>query len=336
MVVLDARSDGAVVLAHFGGHELLELVPGTSSLEPIGGGRGELDFEAERGEWTWRFGVGAQATFDGRGLLITILIGNNLAVELASRFGESIALRLGVAPGWKEVIVTLALTPFLFLFAELVPKDLFRRRPHALTPLYAPFLALSKLVYLPLALPLRGLSRAVERRLRLSAEELEAARGRLAFLSFLAEGAAAGAVTKDVERMVHNAFALAETPVTHALVAWPRVLTVRADRPEAELREAILHAPYSRLPVVEDGPDGPVVRRYVLQLDVLGAEPGVGVLELARPLPELGPDVPIDRALGTLRKSGQRVALVGTAEAPLGLVTLKDLVEEISGELDRW
>jgi CBS domain containing-hemolysin-like protein len=46
--------------------------------------------------------------------------------------------------------------------------------------------------------------------------------------------------------------------------------------------------------------------------------------------------MPLDRALARLRQTGQRAALVGSAEAPLGLVTLKDLVEEISGELHRW
>jgi len=37
-----------------------------------------------------------------------------------------------------------------------------------------------------------------------------------------------------------------------------------------------------------------------------------------------------------MRANGQRAALVGPPARPLGLVTLKDIVEEISGELARW
>ena len=42
------------------------------------------------------------------------------------------------------------------------------------------------------------------------------------------------------------------------------------------------------------------------------------------------------RALAQLRASGQRAALVGAPARPLGLVTIKDILEEISGELARW
>ncbi len=78
------------------------------------------------------------------------------------------------------------------------------------------------------------------------------------------------------------------------------------------------------------------VRGYVHQLDVLGEGDARPVATHLRPLPALPPDLPLDRALVVLRAGGQRMALVGRPGAPLGVVTLKDLVEEISGELARW
>jgi CBS domain containing-hemolysin-like protein len=50
----------------------------------------------------------------------------------------------------------------------------------------------------------------------------------------------------------------------------------------------------------------------------------------------LAPGTPVDRALTELRIRGQRAAVVGTPQAPRGLVTLKDLLEEISGDLGTW
>jgi CBS domain containing-hemolysin-like protein len=77
-------------------------------------------------------------------------------------------------------------------------------------------------------------------------------------------------------------------------------------------------------------------RGYVHQLEALAAGEDVPLERLMRPLMALDPATPLDRALALLRQAGQRTALVGTAASPAGLVTLKDLVEEISGELERW
>ncbi|MBK8179385.1 MAG: DUF21 domain-containing protein [Planctomycetes bacterium] len=69
---------------------------------------------------------------DESALLATILIGTNLAMESLSRLSGILVGRLGVPEAWREVALTVLLTPLVFFFAELLPKDLFRRRPHAL------------------------------------------------------------------------------------------------------------------------------------------------------------------------------------------------------------
>jgi CBS domain containing-hemolysin-like protein len=110
------------------------------------------------------------------------------------------------------------------------------------------------------------------------------------------------------------------------------VETLDLSRPEEELRFASTRSRYSRMPAVRDG----VVQGYVHQLDVLRAGPDVPVVDSMRPLPVFEPELPVDRALKRLRTTGQRAALVGKPEAPRGLVTLKDLVETISGDLAGW
>jgi CBS domain containing-hemolysin-like protein len=44
----------------------------------------------------------------------------------------------------------------------------------------------------------------------------------------------------------------------------------------------------------------------------------------------------VDKALARLRAAGARIALVGDPAGPTGIVTLKDLLEEISGPLAKW
>lgn len=265
-------------------------------------------------------------------LLVTILAGNNLMVELGSRLGEHLARGAGVPPAATEVAVTAALTPLWFLLAELLPKDLFRRRPHALAGLYAPFLYASSLVFLPLALPLSALVAGLERLLGVRGAARDPAAGRGAFDQILYEGREAGAIPPEAGRLLENVLGLARTEVRGVMVPWERVETVGAPADDSAVRAAVEASAFSRLPWQEPGG---AVRGYVLQLEVLGA-PERPVRELLRPLPELPPATPIDRALRLMRTHGVRAALVGTAQEPLGLVTLKDLVEEISGELSRW
>ena len=109
-----------------------------------------------------------------------------------------------------------------------------------------------------------------------------------------------------------------------------QVVHLERGRPEHELRERVRDARYSRLPVVDASGR---VEGYVHQIDCLLAEPGESVLGVVHSLSALPASTPVDRALLTLRGSGRRLAVVGSPEAPLGIVSLKDLVEEISGDL---
>jgi CBS domain containing-hemolysin-like protein len=117
------------------------------------------------------------------------------------------------------------------------------------------------------------------------------------------------------------------------MVAWSEVVRIAAGGAAAERYAVVAGSAHTRIPVVAEGG---AVLGYVHQLDVLGdGDPGA-VLEHLRPITAIPPDLPVDRALGRLRAAGQRLAVVGTREAPVGIVTLKDLLEEISGDLARW
>ncbi|MCB9915733.1 MAG: CBS domain-containing protein [Planctomycetes bacterium] len=134
------------------------------------------------------------------------------------------------------------------------------------------------------------------------------------------------------ELLAHNALGLRHLPVTRAMVPWRKVQSLDSARPEEALRKAVAASGYTRLPVLAGG----VVQGYVHQLDVLAAGIDKPVLASVEPILFVPPETSVDRALSRLRHRGRRMAVVGSAEAPLGLVTLKDLLEEISGDLGVW
>lgn len=265
-------------------------------------------------------------------VLITILIGNNLALELMTLSLDHAFEHNEVVEWKRDGILAFVLTPVVFLFGELLPKDLYRRRPHALMRLSAPILTVFRVLFLPLELLVRTLTWALEKMLGFAPEEIVRRPARLELLSVLAEGRAAGALEPHAEELARNALRLRTLPVTRAMIPWEEVACVES-RDEGQAQRDLIEATnFTRLPVTEKGE----VLGYVHQLGVLQAGEGTPVMEHLRPLQFLEPGLSVERALTQLRVSGLRLAAVGTATEPLGLVTLKDLVEEISGDLGGW
>jgi CBS domain containing-hemolysin-like protein len=293
--------------------------------------RVRVDLEARQRAWRSRLARGLLR--DATTLLIVLLLGNMLLVELATWTAEDAALHLGL-PDWAvELTLALFLTPLFFFFGDLLPKELARRRPHQYLVNCAPLLALVRLLLWPLERLLRLLTWCVTRVLAVPVREISTHRDREALLKLLSEGRLSGALPPQAETLAQNVLKLRSTPVARAMVPWDRVQRLDSASSNAELYGAVASSPFTRLPVV--GPGGQV-EGYVHQLDVLGEGPLEPVLRARLALIELDPVLPVDRALSRLRTRGQRIAVVGSLSAPLGLVTLKDLVEEISGDLAAW
>ncbi|MFO1009366.1 MAG: CNNM domain-containing protein [Planctomycetota bacterium] len=270
---------------------------------------------------------------DDVALLVVLLIGNTLAVELLTFQSEHLAELLHLPETVAELALPLVLTPIVFLFGEALPKELFRRRPHAFLTPVTPFLYLARIVFWPLERLLGSIARGAARLLGLKAELVAVVSGRETVRRLLRESALAGELPPQAEQIAQNVLKLRTIRVERAMVPWSRVGALDARKSQAELYTNVARSPYTRLPV--HGPKGELLG-YVHQLDVLGAGPGVQVLDHLRPLVELPPHTPVDQALARLRAAGQRLAIVGTRERPEGLLTLKDLVEEISGDLAGW
>jgi CBS domain containing-hemolysin-like protein len=264
-------------------------------------------------------------------LLITLLVGNNVVQQLSTVLGMDVAAQIGLAPEWREVALAVVLTPIALVACEIFPKDLFLRRPHAAVGAVAPLVAATRIALTPLTLPLVLLETLSARLLGLAEGELVRVQGREAVIDLLRERHVE--VEPHVEKMARNVLELRRLHVDRVMVPWRKVEVVRDDLAPAAGRQQVAQSPFSRLPVVDAGG---AVRGYVHQLEVLGAPDERPLLEQLRPLIAIAPDTPLDRALVRLRATAQRAALVGTPKRPLGLVTLKDLVEEISGELARW
>ena len=130
------------------------------------------------------------------------------------------------------------------------------------------------------------------------------------------------------------ALALRQRTVGSEMIAWPHVITLPLDAPPRE-RDAILRRrDFTRFPVVDKG--GNVVGILSLIDAALRRESTTESL-MTEPV-FLSPDMAVRDALRTMRTHRHTMVIVRESETrrPLGIITLKDLVEPLTGELAAW
>jgi putative hemolysin len=259
--------------------------------------------------------------------MMTTLIGTNLMVYAAS------ALATGLFSGLRnpELIATLVMTPVIFVFSEMIPKDVFHRRADSfMYYLAGPIDALRLLVW-PLTTVLRGLVWLVTG--GKSAEQSGAAFSRAALAEWIAEGRREGVLTDYQQALSANVMGLMQKEVSSAMIPIGEAAVLSAGLAGGDLRDAVRQARHSRLPVVT-GPEMSIVG-VLHTLDYILAEkssPPLG--ELVRPAIEVGHHDGITAVLVALQRArGQMAVVVDDGGRPAGIVTVKDLVEEIVGEL---
>jgi CBS domain containing-hemolysin-like protein len=292
--------------------------------------RVRLEAEAHAGRGAAR--MLARLLRNDAGLLIALLIGNNLVLELLTHLAEGGVERLSLPHYLRELAAAAILTPIVFLFGELVPKDLFRRRPHLLLPLVAPLVATFRWLVSPLAWPITLISSGLERLLGLRREDYRRILRREEMVELLDESRRSGELAPHAAELAHNVLVLRHTPLSRIAIPWGRVECVDLEKGPAAARAAVERSGFTRLPILGLKEKRRQVLGYVHQLDVLGLASEQPLESCLRPLLELPPEMPLDRAVARLQSAAQRMAVVGTLRHPKGLVSIMDLLAALANQ----
>ncbi len=279
---------------------------------------------------------------DREGIIATTLVGTNLANYLATVCVISILIAVEMAEQRAELVTTLVLTPLIFVFGEITPKNLFRREADRLMYRLIWPLRVSDVLFRAtgvIAL-LKGLARLAARCVGFGrTRTLTSMEPRQRIMAILREGVGAGVLSDDASAIADRVMNLSRVRVRSAMIARRHVHAVAAQTRCGDFIERARSLACSRVPVL-DGP-GRVVGVLHL-LDVLLAretEQGVSrpVTDLmATPL-TLDPDQTVTGALTAMQRHGAAMAIVTDSQHRfLGIVTVKDLVEEIVGDLKAW
>jgi len=280
---------------------------------------------------------------DQPGLLFTTLLGTNVANYLAPVCLTVIFLSgiTSVSGSEREhlaeLYTTSILTPVVFIFGEIVPKNLFQRHADRFMIQVSSFIAATYHTFRLMGITAlqRKISNFVMRRLHRSPETGSALHSRISMYQMLREGAAAGALSRTQIFMLERIHNLQRIRVGPVMVPGSKTAILSADATRVEVDRFIRATRYSRM-LVYRGSRSRIVG-VVHLLDLLTAEPDTPMSRLMSPPVELTPEIPVIDALSVLQRKHRRMAIVVDKWGNcVGIVTVKDLVEEIVGELAAW
>jgi CBS domain containing-hemolysin-like protein len=254
-------------------------------------------------------------------------VGTNLSNVAASAVATALlSALLGPRGEWLAVGVA---SVTLVIFGEILPKILYREYPERLTMASLPALRAFGLAIWPVRWLLGVYARLLQR-LQRSAEDEVSDLDRNALARLLAS-TATDERDRRFRRTMERFLQLSHRRVAEFMRPVAELVTVE---PEVALPEALATAAssgFSRLPVRGTGGD---LLGYLLVRDLLLADPATRPVSLMRPL------LLVDAALSPYElfeelhaRDAQLATVVDTGGRSLGIITLEDLIEKVTGAI---
>lgn len=295
------------------------------------GDRGAIE-AVKLGEDPTRFLSTVQIGITSIGVLNGVVGESTLAAPLAvwlQGFGVSST----TAGYMATAIVVAGLTYFSIVLGELVPKRLGQMAPESIARLAARPISILAVASTPFVKLLSGSTQLVLRMLGVKSERGPAVTEE-EIHALLVEGSEAGVIERHEHTMVRNVFRLDDRQLASLMVPRGDVVYLDVESTEEENLRRIEESDHSRFPVVRGGMHdilGVVSARQLLARRLRGEKADLtAVLQAAVFVPE---SVTGMELLENFRSSGGQIAFVIDEYGEvLGLVTLQDLIEAITGE----
>ena len=283
---------------------------------------------------------------DSSGLLLSLLIGNNLVNYLATSLVTSSFLsRFGIEYEHRaELSATLLMVPILFVFSELIPKNIFLYRADVLTPYFSPVLYG---FYKPLnwsgILPaLKFISSSFARLVGLasSSRTLIASAQRHKVQAILQDTHEEGILSPVQSNIINRLVGISHVHIGSVMIPIQNVETVDVNSDNSALLSKLNKCAFTRLPVAE-GRAGNFIGFINIYEALSSSEKFIDLRSFVKPIRKFDADMTVIDAMNIIQKENQKIILVIRAghfgrQRPVGIVTMKDLVEELLGELAEW
>ncbi len=266
-------------------------------------------------------------------LISTILIGNNLANNLAAALTTVLAIRLY---GDNAVVpASILLTLVFLIFAEIIPKTVAAYKSEAVAYTVSHFLLPLKTLLFPVIWLVSHVTHFV---LRLSGVEKNDASEHIGLEELRTIVGEAGRFIPNAHKgMLMNILDLERITVDDIMIPRNEVFGIDIEADTATIIDKLRDAEFTRIPVYENDIDNIV--GILHQRDIINSVDPQGQVQRDRLLKSIRPPyfipegTPLNTQLLNFQKQKRRMGIVVDEYGVMqGIVTLEDLLEEIVGE----
>ncbi len=257
----------------------------------------------------------------------TTLIGNNVANYLTtSAISLAVVAVMQSQAAWVEICGTLLISPVVFVFGELMPKNLYYRAPLMLLRRDSTLFEFFFRLFLIVSFPLIWITSLFERLAGSDKQTLEMVLGRKRLVQVLHQGYQQGLLTDVQGRLVQGLMHTAAERIVDSVTPANRVFGVDDDTTrdgvvECARRYGINNVAVKRKDSADDW------YGYVRLVDVVASRKPVSAL--IRTMPQLLPSANKLDALLILQESGEGYAVVRDNETVVGTISKRGLVEQL-------
>lgn len=269
-------------------------------------------------------------------LLTSIIIGNEVAVIIATVLATSISLTIwGDGGKWVAMVV---MAPALLLFGEIIPKSLALRYPERWARLIAPPLAAVLPLFTPFRVVLIYLSRFFMSLLGIRPKPPAPLLQEDDFLRMVEDSHKGGLIAPIEKDLIVNLMSLGTTTVTQVMVPRPDMFCLPLNLGKAGLIKALKQARFSRVPIYgRDQEDilGILHAKDLLTLPVETPCEAACLKKLLRPVYYVPENKGAFDLLQELQARKLRLALVVDEYGSItGLVSVEDILAELFGDFE--
>ena len=267
-----------------------------------------------------------QYTLQPGRFVATTLVGNNIANYLVS-LGSGLAIGLFVAAGgMAEVLATWFVTPVVFVFGELLPKNISYVSPSWLLRRGASPFRLIYWLLSPATLPLALISRMLERLAGAAAGKTDLIFGRSRLTQIFSQGHQAGLLTDAQGRFLTGLLSASDNKIIETMTPADRVHVIsdRADR-----QSVLEHGrSFALTDIIFEANDRPGQWTHYVRAAELALSDR-SLLEIRRDLPRFDQSRARLEVLLELREHGDTLGAVVREDRIIGIVDERHLVESL-------
>lgn len=228
---------------------------------------------------------------------------------------------------------TVAMSGFILIFCELLPKMVFAAKSFEMAKRFIPLVKISDRILSVPIVAVTWFTRGIIRLLGVAGSRKRRNISRDELLILLSQGASSGVLREKPTRMARGIIGLKDTRLCEIMIPRPRLFALEVGTPIEKARKLVVEGGYSRVPVYEGRIDQVVGFLYFKDL-FLRPQQASSLRELLSPA-VFSPEMKnaFEQLREMRRDNFHAVIILDEFGSLSGLVTLEDLLEEVFGEI---